>query len=1709
MSQNTTKGVRNAIVLWNGESKGYELPTRVLKRDLRPIIKSPPIIKKAQQPTTARTTTTAPKNTQAAIKTPAAITTSASNKSTNWRTRTTKAPTTPTRASFDLPDPRLKRPSERWPASPPEQSVRHGTIPAQQFEIRPTYEWARLVSLGGRQQQTAWTVSERHIVPALVPGSDCSQAQSSGWIPAGLARLVHVSSVVVIRKELTLSDSLRVCLIAKIQSPNLSACCPVGYGDDSAHSWLPLDGTATTWDYFYTQNNTASEDDGNSSEEDAPALGGNDSADAPSDTNSDLGDSDDLYLRECTSAGPPADQPPDLDQHDDDGWETESEIGDVPEEPVQSAQYARFPSTTLSKWRPFPTKAMYLADLICHSRRVHFGRTHIRAILEYARQTQGEKIPSYHALRKFQKLLKARVGDPTQRCVSSQDTVYYVNDVSEGVKQDVGNPLARPHMTFVPQVNGKRMSQAWHGRKMVHNVDDKFLTPCIRHNGRIFYVNELVRRCTDWFIPLRWVTVGPDCELHAIGHHVVQTSTGLDVVCAERKTVKVSTFLESFPELQTRKAVPAFDEKSANFRSMMPHPLRSTAGSRLVYSIPLIVFMDDASGNISNQWNKHWSCYLSNAALPREELQHEYHVRYVSTSSHASPSEMMEGIRASVEKAFENPTVAYDCVTHEEVLIRPFALFWAGDNPMQAEHCSSSGLNSSHFCRTCDVGGSDSYKQSLEGYRTLFAPGNRRLPSETRRVIDERFDMAILPKTIQKVKNHTRDTGVKDSMAQPVIDSLIDLGKSLRNPAPGTPRRSPQQIENILQEELARVRSKCVVNPLLTMPGVNIHRDTPTEILHTVLLGVVKYFWGQSVFILGKEKKLSLLESRLASTNISGMDLPNFSASYMCQYRGSLIGKHFKALVQLMVFACYDILPPLVLEAWQLLGRLSCLLWYTEIEDINSYTEELQSVISDFLLVTAQCSPSIIVLKPKFHFLVHLPSYIRRFGPALLFSTERFESFNGVFRAASMFSNRHAPSRDISQRFGDLDRVKHIASGGYWFEDNSWVRASASVLEFISTNKVFSQLIGMPKKKDTAPGEAALLGCAPPVADGSQYFHVLSTIATSGDSIKAGDNILSGDHQFARVEAVLGCISGFNQRSYFVAARLYAFDLVKHTILDLPVLVQSQDIICIAVEHDCARRSACTNTRAVYEVQEREQTSKLSYRMQHSDDNAFVLNLYAFHNAQVIRKAVPNHLYTRRTRTTDPEVIFSAAVEKLSVAKIQKARIAAAKRTAKGVVAEAMDAVSGHAGEDGKEGEEGEEGITVADIIGDLLPVPQKTTKRRAKGNSGATASTGGKRKKHMVANPGVYGITEAVQERFIHSKEFSSAVGDVFSGFRSEMKRKTEKGSEEGMDIYSLCHTLVPRGFQLTEEHALRLSLVRIYLNKYNGITWKAKDKEKKPFWDWFDTRLEDFHQLSEEKQTRKLQKNLRLDLRQYPVPPGNMSSFPPVACLPPWQVDVSITVAEMLDDYYNNLSLVQNKSTTRATNSVTPGTEHGRRNGPDGERSEPSEDDRGLGGHHDNGGDGDDETGDNDKDTAGHGGYPESDDDRAGGHQTRRSSTEPHSMDTSPDGHVTHPGHSSSSNGLHRRGAHDGIGPVRTDPLVLRPSPLPSRNVASSISSRNSTPSAPSRNAGSASTARRNTRQTTSGAQSSQASQSLGQTSYTPTGSETAMATLGWGNQ
>ncbi|KAI0692035.1 hypothetical protein BC835DRAFT_1509009 [Cytidiella melzeri] len=361
----------------------------------------------------------------------------------------------------------------------------------------------------------------------------------------------------------------------------------------------------------------------------------------------------------------------------------------------------------------------------------------------------------------------------------------------------------------------------------------------------------------------------------------------------------------------------------------------------MCYAVPVIMFIDDVSGNVSKQWNKHHVVYASNANLPREMIEKEFSVKFVSLSPHASPIELAKAVCDSINSAAQNGVEAWDCKYDEEVLLLPYGFLLGGDNPMQAEECSHKGLGCNFFCQTCKVGGTKAHKASEEGFLELFSEGPLRTPHETEAEIRRQLSMSVLPGAQSKVDSARQATGVWDSGFHSIIHTLIEMGKQLRKARPDNSQASEDAMRKQLETELDRLLQPHSVddwiNPLLGLAGVNIHMDTPTEILHTVLLGVVKYFWGQTVHVIKKAKSLALLEARMESLAVHGLNLPAFVPAYICHYRGGLNRKHFKSLAQVMPFLIHDLVPQDVLDGWNVIGELVVLLWHTSIEDQEVY----------------------------------------------------------------------------------------------------------------------------------------------------------------------------------------------------------------------------------------------------------------------------------------------------------------------------------------------------------------------------------------------------------------------------------------------------------------------------------------------------------------------------------------------------------------------------------------------------------------------------------------------------------------------------------------------------------------------------------------------------------------------------------------------------
>lgn len=229
-----------------------------------------------------------------------------------------------------------------------------------------------------------------------------------------------------------------------------------------------------------------------------------------------------------------------------------------------------------------------------------------------------------------------------------------------------------------------------------------------------------------------------------------------------------------------------------------------------------------------------------------------------------------------------------------------------------------------------------------------------------------------------------------------------------------------------------------------------------------------------------------MLKARLNSFDMGGLGLPRARGHTLVQYAGSLNGSDFRLILQVAPSVLHGLIPDAAYEAWLALCRLAPLLFQPKITDLEVYLvsqlllkyylishaktqfqKRLKHAINDFLAATALWNTRWFN-KPKFHIILHLILHIRLFGPAILFSTETFESFNFVIRARSIHSNRHAPSLDIARSFSHMHAVRHLVSGGYIVlgnvaEGKPNVRCAGREVLNLIKDRIFVKLMGMKK----------------------------------------------------------------------------------------------------------------------------------------------------------------------------------------------------------------------------------------------------------------------------------------------------------------------------------------------------------------------------------------------------------------------------------------------------------------------------------------------------------------------------------------------------------------------------------------------------------------------------------------------------------------------
>ncbi|KAI7941230.1 hypothetical protein MJO29_013304 [Puccinia striiformis f. sp. tritici] len=469
--------------------------------------------------------------------------------------------------------------------------------------------------------------------------------------------------------------------------------------------------------------------------------------------------------------------------------------------------------------------------------------------------------------------------------------------------------------------------------------------------------------------------------------------------------------------------------------------------------------------------------------------------------------------------------------------------------------------------------------------------------------------------------------------------SLLAAGEEL---PPHMDQDIPQKLVDMEKDEPLRMH-----NSFMRLKGFDSVKDTPVEVLHVFLLGPVKYLFRDFMKGLNDIQKSELL-ALWYSFNTNSLDIPSIRPSSMVQYCSSLIGKDFRIILQAAPFIFFQFMTPSQINIWSSLCHLGSLIFQTHIEDMDTYISDLRTHIDIFLSHIIKDSAQWIN-KAKFHMLLHLPDSILRFGPATLFATEKFESYNGILRFASIHSNRQSPGQDIAITFSNYHAICQLLSGGFFWDhkQNKYVQCSYQVINMFSQNPLIQQTldynhsastqnINYPSVKKSAIPEIDKLVIPQPLKNVYAEHEVkqISEVNLNKKQVlKKKYFILFNINQstsfplIGRINSIWMVQKPGYQTSYFFHTTLfqkleqndfYKMREIKRTPHE--TFVHTSNILTgLNVQHDC-HQSGCQLEATRTAIVERRKSSQKNLELNHRDEDRYIINFSSLASVSWHRK---------------------------------------------------------------------------------------------------------------------------------------------------------------------------------------------------------------------------------------------------------------------------------------------------------------------------------------------------------------------------------------------------------------------------------------------------------------------------------------------------------
>ncbi|OBZ81342.1 hypothetical protein A0J61_10609 [Choanephora cucurbitarum] len=423
---------------------------------------------------------------------------------------------------------------------------------------------------------------------------------------------------------------------------------------------------------------------------------------------------------------------------------------------------------------------------------------------------------------------------------------------------------------------------------------------------------------------------------------------------------------------------------------------------------PIILFTDDTSGNSSKQFNAYesWSMRCASILLFNRKLP----LPWSSIKKNGVSGTSFLPALINDLKQLERGIKMGSAVDNEYVIVVAPLMWIEADSPCHSELCGLLGLKTLYSCRKCYV-----LLSRKKGAQTSL----------------DHF-----------IQDHQERTKERYLLAASTPNrTLMIVG------APGaeyTTKASDLSFKNRNTDSL------------LELESFDPRQDTPTEILHTVLLGIAKYLINDLVkFVLTDEqtKKVNAaLDSYKSSLEFSRQISRNLN------HCGFFLGRDYKSLLQILPVILTTEFPLAedhlgrLIPCFTKLGKLCSLLFVGQMtEKFNIYVDEVDAAAKELIksLYEYDCTCTLkkhqsYTLKPKVHFLTHLARDIRRFGTALNFETEKGEQFNKHIREYILHTNKVNVSNQIAVKFGKQSMIRHVVDA-----NQLRVKAGYKILEFV------------------------------------------------------------------------------------------------------------------------------------------------------------------------------------------------------------------------------------------------------------------------------------------------------------------------------------------------------------------------------------------------------------------------------------------------------------------------------------------------------------------------------------------------------------------------------------------------------------------------------------------------------------------------------------